>query len=283
METVAIVGVGLIGGSFGLALREAGFRGQILGVSSSESIRTAVARGAVDREATLEEAAASADLLYLALPISGILAALERLARTPGTKAFVTDAGSTKRTITDHGTRLLGPHRFLGGHPMAGKEKRGVAEAEAGLFRGRPYLLTPEAPDALDSPQARSLMEWLECMGARVVVLTPEEHDRLVARVSHLPQLLSTSLASLLGAECPNGTLVSGPGLMDMTRLALSSFEIWGDILATNGDAIGAALDSYVSHLEQLQGVVGVPEAARFFEAARGFALAIRGQSRSSP
>ncbi len=147
MESVAIFGVGLIGGSFGLALKKAGFGGEILGVSSEASIHAALERGAIDRGSALEEAARRADLLYLAQPIGRILDTLRHLDPLVRADALVTDAGSTKHAIVTGARKLLHGCQFLGGHPLAGKEKRGVEQAEADLFRGRTYVLTPASPD----------------------------------------------------------------------------------------------------------------------------------------
>src|SRR5579871_1755641 len=147
MDTVAIVGVGLIGGSIGLALKGAGFRGTILGVSSEAAVRDGLERGAIDRGATLEEAARAADLIYLAQPIGRILDTLHHLDTLVRPDALVTDAGSTKHVIVTEAARLLRRCQFLGGHPLAGKEKRGAAAAEAGLFEARTYVLTPHSPE----------------------------------------------------------------------------------------------------------------------------------------
>src|SRR5580704_12130281 len=167
METVAIVGVGLIGGSFGLALRKAGFRGAILGVSSQAAARAGLDRGAIDRSATLEEAAGCADLLYLAQPIGRILDTLHHLDPLVRPDALITDAGSTKHTIVTQARKLVRRCQFLGGHPLAGKEKRGAAEAEADLFRGRTYVLTPATPEDLQTPAAREFAAWLGRIGAK--------------------------------------------------------------------------------------------------------------------
>jgi len=260
METVVIAGVGLIGGSFGLALKSAGFRGRIVGVSSPRTIEKALYRGAIDEGATLEDAAPRADLIYLAGPIHAILEtipALDGLAR-PG--ALVTDAGSTKRRICEEGSKLRGA-LFLGGHPMAGKEKRGVEEAEAELFRGRPWLLTPSRREDLETPAAREFVQWLERIGAEPRVMTPEEHDRTVALGSHLPQMLSTALAASLDGV-PGVAEAAGPGLVDMTRLALSGWDIWRDILETNRDEIAAAIGLYEERLLALKARLeqGLPE-----------------------
>src|ERR1019366_2825738 len=226
MKVVGIIGVGLIGGSFGLALRKAGFEGGILGVSSARSIEQAVERGAVDRGATLEEAAGICDLLFLSQPISGILETLRKLDPLVRPDTLVTDAGSTKKVIVEEARRSLKRCAFVGGHPMAGKELRGAAAADPDLFRGRPWVLT----EAVDHP----FREWIARFGAREIILDPAEHDRLVAWSSHLPQLTSTALAAVLNDRPPDAAMVAGPGLIDSTRLALSSFDLWKDILETN-------------------------------------------------
>ncbi len=245
MRAVGIVGVGLIGASFGLALREAGFTGTILGVSSPRSIAEGQARGAIDRGATLEEAASSADLLFLSQPIFGIVETLRRLDPLVRPDTLVTDAGSTKRVICEEAARSLRRCRFVGGHPMAGKELRGAAAAEAGLFRGRPWILT----DDID----HELRRWISAIGAREIILDPAKHDRLVAWSSHLPQLMSTALASVLGEKAPEAALVAGPGLLDSTRLALSSYDLWRDILDTNSAEVAAVLDAYIEKLQSLR------------------------------
>jgi prephenate dehydrogenase len=272
MESVGIVGVGLIGGSFGLALRKAGFRGPILGVSSPPAIEQALARGAIDRGVSLDEAAAS-DLVYLAQPIGRIIDTIRRLDEhvRPGT--LVTDAGSTKEAIVEAASQFLKRCQFLGGHPMAGKEKTGAAEAEADLFAGRTYVLTPGDSTELGTPAARAFQECLHEIGAVVVTMTPDEHDRAVAAASHLPQLMSTALAALL----PESALgVAGPGLVDMTRLASSPFHIWRDIIATNADNIDKALSAYVQKLEEVRENLRSRELQRDFEAAAAAAAQVR-------
>lgn len=276
MQTVAIVGTGLIGSSFGLALRQAGFAGRILGVSSERSLRAAIECKAIDEGATLESAAAQADLVYLSQTISAIIDTLPRLAACLKPGALVTDAGSTKRTIVQAAAPL--GDAFIGGHPMAGKASRGAAGAEASLFDGRPYILTPSSPEQMDDPRVRSLANWIERAGARLVILTAAEHDRLVARASHLPQLLSTSLASTLEQSAHPDAIasVSGPGLRDMTRLALSSHDIWKDILATNGDEIAAALALIEHRLADLRQGLDGAAAESAFAAGRNFSLRLR-------
>ncbi|HEX8985941.1 MAG TPA: prephenate dehydrogenase [Bryobacteraceae bacterium] len=278
IETVAIIGTGLIGASFGLALKKAGFGGRILGVSSPQAIEDALARGAIDRAAPLEEAAGQADLVYLSQTISRILATLPELARSIRPGALVTDAGSTKAKIVKRAACLRGRAQFLGAHPMAGKETRGAAAADADLFAGRTYLLTPEAAAELETPAAREFIEWLGKTGALPVILSPAEHDRVVALTSHLPQLLSTSLAAVLAERLtrPEHLRAGGPGLADMTRLAGSSWEIWEDILCTNRDAIGAALDECAERLRAMRADLTGEVTRKTFESAADFSARLR-------
>lgn len=277
MQTVAIVGVGLIGGSFGLALRKAGFCGRVIGVSSPGAIRDALERGAIDDALPLIEAVPQADLVYLAQPICRILETLAFLDPWLRPGCLVTDAGSTKVSIVEQGRRLR-RGQFLGGHPMAGKEKRGAAESDPDLFEGRAYVLTPHDPAELETPAAREFRGWLGKMGAVPVTLTPEEHDRVVARTSHLPQLLSTTLAvALAGQLDPDQHLpVAGPGLADMLRLAGSSYEIWKDILATNGAEIDAALAGFLTELERLRASLGSERAGVAFQTANDFVARLK-------
>lgn len=250
MKTVAIFGVGLIGGSFALALRKAGFQGRILGASSADTIDRALELKVVDAAATPEEAARSADLIYLAQPILRIIESLPELGAWVQAETLVTDAGSTKAAIVGKAASVFKPGQFLGGHPMAGSERRGVDAAEADLFRGRPYVLTPQAQSDLESPRAQELVHWIRKIGAEPVFLNAADHDRTVAFTSHLPQLASTALSSLLETRPEAAAGIFGPALLDSTRLALSPFDIWGDIIATNRGPIQEALRSYISKLE---------------------------------
>lgn len=255
-----------MGGSFALAMRRAGFQGRIIGVSSPRTIDAALARGVIDEGLPLEAAVAVADLVYLAQPIAQILRTLDAMGGHVKAGALVTDAGSTKRVICARAGKAIRPARFIGGHPMAGKESRGVEHAEAGLFEGRPYILTS---------RDNVLEEWIAKMGAKLVFLSPAKHDRLVALASHLPQMLSTALGSALADE-PDAAKVAGPGAMDMTRLAMSSFEIWHDILATNAEPIEAALDVVIGKLEELRASLRSREMEQEFERAAAAARALR-------
>ncbi len=256
MRTITIVGVGLMGGSLALALRKYGFAGRILGVSSARTIRLALERGVIDQGATLEEAAPQSDVIYLAQPISRILEALPAAARLAPDGALVTDAGSTKAAIANRAVELFtGRSFFVGGHPMAGKAERGVEAAEADLFQGATYVLTPLDRGLPEGQVIEAFCGWLERIGTRLVVMNPEAHDRLVAFSSHLPQLASTALASVVGEQAAGspGWRVSGGGLRDMTRLALSAYDLWRDIVLTNSPNIERALSAYIQKLEHVR------------------------------
>lgn len=275
METVAIVGVGLIGGSFALGLREAGFGGRILGVSSPRTLEAALARGVVDEGKELEEAVAAADLVYLANEIGRILEALPRVAAAARPGTLVTDAGSTKAAIVARADKLFGQGViFLGGHPMAGKAERGVEAAEAGLFRGATYVLTPAGGEWPAAAVVEEFRGWIERLGAWVTVRDPQEHDRIVAFTSHLAQLASTALAAVVGNETAGGEdwRISGGGLRDMTRLARSSYDLWRDICLTNGAPLDQALSVYIQKLEHLRHNLRERELEREFQ--QGAALA---------
>jgi prephenate dehydrogenase len=277
METVAIFGVGLIGGSFALALKKAGFSGRIIGVSSRATIEAARRAGAIDDALPAEEAARIADLCYLAQPIAQILETLPQLNLWVRPETLVTDAGSTKGLIVARATETLSRCEFLGGHPLAGKERRGVENANPDLFRGRTYVLTPPEGREPASPRSACFVEWLDRIGAQPLFTRPEIHDQIVAYTSHLPQLTSTALAACVarevGAEAPR---IWGPALVDSTRLALSPFDIWGDILKTNAPAIDAALARFIEQLQQMRENLTGSEVKDLFEEGAKLAHRVR-------
>jgi prephenate dehydrogenase len=278
LQTVAIVGVGLIGGSFGLALKKAGFTGEILGVSSERAIAEAIERGAIDRGLPLAEAAGLADLIYLAQPIGRIMDTIRRLDPLVKEGALITDAGSTKSAIVSLAREKIRRCQFLGGHPMAGKEKRGVGEADAGLFRGRTWVLTPMRENDIETPQASAFIAQIERIGAIPVVMGPDQHDLVVSFTSHLPQLASTALAATVGENLDSLDYleIAGPGLADTTRLAKSSYEIWRDILATNTDSIDRALAAYIATLEYMRENLRTRQMQEQFEAGSALASKLR-------
>jgi len=274
MQHIVIVGTGLIGSSFGLALRKAGFTGAITGVSSPPAIADAIAAGAIDRGASLEAAVPEADLVFLSQTIGRILDTIRHLDPLVSPGTLVTDAGSTKCAIVDLARYSLTRAQFLGGHPMAGKETRGAAAADPDLFRGRTWILTPDGDEELRTSSALEFRMWLHRIGAHVMTLDSDEHDRVVSLTSHLAQLASTALASTVSDKLggPPRLNAAGPGLEDMTRLAMGSYEIWRDILATNSDHIERALSLYIQKLEHMRENLRTRQLQEEFE--RGAALA---------
>lgn len=268
IKTVAIIGVGLIGGSFALAIRSRGFAGEIVGVSSSPSvIEKAIERGAISRGVSLEVACQHADLLYLAESVDGIIEVLHTVGPIARPGCLITDAGSTKQAIVQTARETVQSATFVGGHPMAGKELRGVENADPELFAGRPYVLTEAVGE---SPLVARFEELLRNLNVQIVRMSPESHDAAVAFTSHLPQLLSTALAKTLAEQDAAAFHnVVGPGLLDMTRLALSTPDLWTSILRTNAESVRRALALFVSNLNSLQSCLERGEiAAEFIEAA---------------
>src|ERR1700722_13861748 len=253
---VAIIGTGLIGGSFALALRELFPEIELIGYSRAGSSERARAAGAVD-EATADLATAErgADLVYLALPIGAAIESVGSIAKSAGAKALVTDACSTKATIgraaNEH---FRGGARFFGAHPMAGKEQSGVEHADAKLFRGAPYALMGLESDS--DVRVKAFAEIVRAIGARPVWTDPETHDWAVGIVSHLPQLVSVALARVVQDETDETGLplsLSGPGLQDMLRLAGSPYSVWRDVAHTNTENIARALDRLEQAVEFLR------------------------------
>jgi prephenate dehydrogenase len=212
----------------------------------------------------------------LAQPIGRILDTLRKIDDLVRPPTLITDAGSTKSAIVAAARLHLRRSQFLGGHPMAGKEKRGVAEADADLFRGRTYVLTPEDSRTLEAPAAAEFVEWIRRIGALPVVLNAVEHDRIVSFTSHLPQLVATALAATVAEHAGDNLSVAGPGLRDSTRLALSSFDLWRDILATNSGPIEQALTAYICKLEHLRDNLRTREIEGEFEIAAALAATLR-------
>ena len=276
MNSVAIFGVGLIGGSFALALRKAGFAGNIIGVSSEATLRRALDAGIIDNAASPREGAEQADLIYLSQPVLTILDSIPWLNDHVRPDALITDVGSTKVAIVQRAAESLTRAQFLGGHPMAGKESRGLDSADADLFKGRTYVLTPRSPADLVTPQAVTFRTWLDRIGASSVIVDADEHDRTVALTSHLPQLASVALGMLLAERDAAAKGIFGPGLVDSTRLALSAYDIWADILATNSGAIESVLEEYVNAINNLRRDLQRPEMKEHFRSAAALAQRVR-------
>lgn len=251
---ITIVGCGLLGGSFALALRRAGFTGRITACGGSRSVKIAVERGIVNAIETSFDSGETceSDLIFLAAPIGGIIDFLKTHSPQINPKAIVTDAGSTKIEICRVANIALPSGvTFVGGHPMAGSENTGVEYARADLFEGATWALMKEA--AIDEARLWQLQALIESFGARTLLTTPEQHDAAVALISHLPQLLSSSLADLLNNESELARRLAASGWRDMTRLAASSWSVWRDICLTNQPNISTALDTLITELQQLK------------------------------
>ena len=268
INRILILGTGLIGASTGLALRAAGFPGEILGFDASAAeLATAQSSGAIDTfarsRAEAIEIARTADLILLATPVLAILDWIELLAPVLTPRQLLTDTGSTKLQIAASAQRHFNhPHTaaFLPGHPMAGKESGGAALAEATLFRDAIWLFTSMDESAPPSPLEAEWRALVAGFGARTLDLDPQRHDQLCAWVSHLPQMLSTALSALLedtfGAD-PKGrdeiAAIGGRALRETTRLGASPYSMWRDVALSNTEPIAATLLALEQRLQHLR------------------------------
>jgi prephenate dehydrogenase len=268
---VAVIGTGLIGGSFALALRQHFPDIIVVGYSRAGSFERALERGVIQEAVSdLGLAVRGADLVYISLPIVATLDALGTIAAAAEAHALVTDVGSTKvaicRAAAAHFRRGV---RFLGAHPMAGKEKTGVDHADAELLRGAPYALV--APENDPDARVKAFAEIVRAIGAQPVWTDAETHDWAVGIVSHLPQLVSIALAQVVRDETDETGLpltLAGPGLQDMLRLAGSPYSIWRDILLTNTENASRALDRLAQAVDHLRRHLASKELEQEFSAA---------------
>ncbi len=254
-DSVTVVGCGLVGASFALALKRARVCRRVAGWDVSHAaLDEALARGCideVDRSFAATDAVSPSDLVYLATPVGQIVEFLRTRAGQVKAGAVVTDAGSTKVEVCRAALEARGRGwSFVGGHPVAGGVRGGPAHARADLFDGAPYVLAP-AEDGSDPEALAALAETLERIGARVTVLSARGHDRALALTSHLPQLLSSALASIVeeGADADALRALSGPGYRDMTRLSGSDWRVWLDIFMTNPAEVADALERLLTKL----------------------------------
>jgi len=264
IDRISIIGTGLIGGSLALSWQERRPDCTIVGHDTPEILTAAEERGAIDEKAADPiTAVEGADLVVLATPLATILKLLDTIAEHVPDGAFITDVGSVKQPVMDQATDVLPNHvHFLGGHPMAGAEASGVDHADPLLFENAVYALSlpsDRGPDALDDALA-PVVDLLEDTGARPLHLAPDRHDRLVAAMSHLPQLLAIALANTAAEaddkvdEDSNLALeLAGGGFRDMTRIAASPFDMWRDILVGNEGAILDAMSNFRRTLRELR------------------------------
>jgi prephenate dehydrogenase len=272
-QRVAIVGLGLIGASLGLALHRLTPAPYVVGTDRNRDVRIRAARRhAVDRErGSLEETVEGADLVVLATPVRTVAPLLGEMAPYLAPDAVVTDTGSTKEQVVLAAAEVAPQVAFVGGHPMAGKLTHGTDDADAALFDGTVYCLTPTA----DTPgiAINRVTEFVEAVGARPHFLDAAEHDGLVAAISHLPYLLSTTLmtAASTDAGWREMTALAAGGFATLTRLAEGEPEMYADICLTNREAIARQLDRYMDALADLRAAIagGDEDLRARFAAAR--------------
>ncbi len=279
-EKIAVFGLGLIGGSIALAARRTWPRILVIGVDANEVLEAAMRLHVVDVGADEPFIAAEADLVVLAAPVRENVRLLEVVAAHVQGPAVVTDVGSTKRAIVEAAAGLPARLTFVGGHPLAGATESGLAHARADLFAGRPWILTPH--DEASGPAVERLAGFVQALGAVPRLMSPAAHDRLVAFLSHLPQLAATALMDAVGEEVgEDGLALAGRGLIDTTRLAASPASVWRDICATNADELRRALDALIARLDELRrGLESDETIERFFSAANHWRARLpRGES----
>jgi prephenate dehydrogenase len=268
-RSVGIVGLGLIGGSLALAARRAWPRLRIAGLDHGAALEAARLLVAFDTLGEGVDVVCGAELVVLAAPVRQNALVLAELAPALDDGVLVTDVGSTKRATVEAARRLPSPLSFIGGHPLAGAARGGLALARGDLFEGRRWILTPD-PGASDEAHLLRLRTFVEGLGALPHVMPVDEHDRLLAYLSHLPQLAASVLMETVGVAVGDRLELAGPGLADTTRLASSPSAIWEDICATNADAIGPALDALIARLQAVRVRLHDPAAiAELFAAAQ--------------
>jgi prephenate dehydrogenase len=277
IKKLVVIGTGLIGGSFALALKRARAVGHVTGVGRTRrNLADALKLNVIDEASQdASRAVGGADLVLLAIPVGQMPAVMTEIAPSLSDRVVITDGGSTKRDVVECGRRFLGAHfpRFVPGHPIAGTEKSGAAAAFPALFRDRNVILTPQR-ETIASATRLVRRAWEAC-GARVVRLDADEHDAVLAAVSHLPHVIAFTLVHLLARRRDPGRLfgLSAGGLRDTVRIAGSSPEMWADICSANRDPLLAVLEDYENELEQVRAAIAsgdTGELKRIFGRARG-------------
>jgi len=288
IQQITIIGTGLIGGSFALAVRKHGFGGRIVGCDRAEALERARRMQVIDAaHADPFEACRGSQLVLLATPVGAIIDLIEKLGPVLPPDVLLTDTGSTKAEIVGRARAVFGAaasERFLGGHPMAGKEHSGVEHADADLFAGAPWILTPQSGQNLLAGTANAFLVLLETIGARILTMDAQQQDRLCAWVSHLPQMVATALAATLldefstpapdAATLADVNAVGGRALREMTRIAASPYSMWRDVAFTNTANLEAALLRLEQRLAHLRENLRSPELRAEFERANEFAAA---------
>ena len=264
IERLAIVGVGLLGGSLAKAVRAHALAREIVGIGRDASrMAPALRDGAIDRATTdVADGVAGADRIVLAAPVLANEAILPRVWQAARAGAVVTDVGSTKRGIVTAAERLaaLRPEvRFVGSHPMAGSEKAGYGVARVDLFQGATVVVTPT--ESTDSAVAKSVGELWAALGARVVMLDPDSHDRAVAAISHLPHVAAWALVDAVVKFEPDALQIAARGFKDTTRIAASDPDVWREILLANRAAVRASLQAFRQALDDVEALIAADDA----------------------
>jgi len=265
IRRLAVVGVGLLGGSVAKAARAHGLAAEIVGIGRDAARLEAARRdGVLDRVTTdLAAGVKDAELLVLAPPVGVIAAMLEDVARVCGPETIVTDVGSAKAAIVRTAERLgrRYPLRFVGSHPMAGSEKSGYGEARADLFRGATVVVTPT--ESSDATAVKTVNELWERLGAgRIVTLDPDAHDRAAAAISHLPHLVAMALVDAVDRFEPSALDIAARGFRDTTRIAASDPVMWEEIFVANREALGGSLVVFREALAELERLVAAGDRA---------------------
>ncbi len=254
-KRVTIIGIGLIGGSLGMAIKNLPDPPEVVGVGRREEvIEEAVSLGAIDRGTIFfDEGVKDADLVFIAAPVSTIVDVVKHVIPLLKKGTIITDVGSTKASIVREIEKVLPPNlHFIGGHPMTGSEKAGVSAASPNLFRNSYYILTPSARTGMNA--FRRLHTLLTKLGSNVIAIDSEKHDKIMAVISHLPHLAAASLVNLASKEVAreeNLLFLAAGGFRDTTRIAAGSSEVWADICEENREAILQVIQSFQKELNE--------------------------------
>jgi prephenate dehydrogenase len=280
IRQITIIGTGLIGGSLGLALRKKKFAGRIIGCDREGTLERARMRGAIDAgTANPGDAVHGSQVVVLATPVLAIVDLIQRIGPVLPAKAVLTDVGSTKSAIVDCAVKVFGKNagkRFLAAHPMAGREMSGVDYADADLFQKAVWFVSPlpgqNTPgQTLNEGLFAEFAGWIDAIGARIAILPAEEHDRLCAWISHVPQMISTALAAALVEEFGDDAPLlpaGGRALQEMTRISASPYSMWRDIAISNRGNLEKALWKVEQRLAHIRENLATRQLAEEFEQA---------------
>ena len=282
IRQITIIGTGLIGGSLALALRKRKFAGRIVGCDREGTLERARLRGAIDDGiADPGDAVRGSQVVVLATPVLAICDLIERLGPALPSNTLLTDVGSTKTAVVERALKVFGNSagkRFLAGHPMAGKEMSGVDFADADLFHRAVWFLSPLSEQNLNEGLFAEFAGWIDAIGARIAMLPAEEHDRLCAWISHVPQMISTALAAALveefGAEAPL-LPAGGRALQEMTRISASPYSMWRDVAISNKKNLENALWKVEQRLAHIRENLATRQLADEFEQAHQLRKAV--------